>query len=284
MSIDQFLRKTYKPVMKLTRHRGEHTLAKVDCILFKNNRKVFFDSKNSIFIYLPPDPHFFKYLIKTHEEHIRIAISRLAKPGNIVIDIGANVGYFAAHAAMAVGKEGSVLCLEPEESNFAVLQSNCDALERSGFNCKAYQLAASDSEGDAVLNLHRHSTYHSIDDADCHLDRVEGQAVVKKITLDKFAESQGLKHISLLKVDTEGHEAKVLEGSRRLFNSRMVDYTILECRSDRLAEYIDKFAEEYSLNQLAWDGSTWRESKLRSLRYKTECLLSLNPVPPTLLC
>lgn len=281
---EKFLASLYRNVLRLSLGRGEHTLAKLDALLFKSQRQVTISFDGNISVVLPPNPHFFRYLIKTHERHISNAITKLVKNGDLVVDIGANLGYFSAYAAAAAGKQGQVFCFEPEAKNFKYLKVNCDLIQQRGLKCSAYKLAASSACGKAILNVHRYSTYHAIEDDHHHLDKIESTQVINTVTLDEWTESQGIRRISLLKIDTEGHEPRVLEGSRRLFESKAIDFVILECRSKQLASFIDNFCQEFNLHQLAWDGSGWHSANLQSLNYKTECLLSTQPTSPTSLC
>lgn len=52
------------------------------------------------------------------------AILRNVKPGGTMIDIGAHIGYFTLMAARAAGPEGHVYAIEPDPANFAVLVEN----------------------------------------------------------------------------------------------------------------------------------------------------------------
>lgn len=281
---ERFLLPLYRNVLRLSLGRGEHTLAKLDVLFFKSNRQVTISLNDNISIVVPSDPHFFRYLIKTHERHISNAISKLVKHGDLVVDIGANIGYFSAYAAAASGKQGHIFCFEPETKNFEYLRLNCDLIQQHGFKCSAYKLAASSASGKATLNVHRYSTYHAIEDDSHHLDKVESTQVINTVTLDGWTESQGIKRISLLKIDTEGHEPRVLEGSRKLFESKAIDFVILECRSEQLASFIDNFCREFNLHQLVWDGCSWHKTTLKSVNYRSECLLSIKPTSPTSLC
>lgn len=280
---ESILRPLYRNALSLTKGRGEHTLAKIDSFLFKYKRQITINGAQQVKFIIPPDSHFFRYLIKTHEPHVEQAISKLAKPGDIVIDVGANIGYFSAYAASAVGKKGQVFCFEPENSNFAILQSNCESYNREGYNCSAYKLALSSHPGVATLNIHRHSTYHSLDDEHHILDKVEAQQTVETTTLDSWIENHNIKEISFLKLDTEGHEAKVLEGANKLFQTQKIKYTLLECRSDHLANFIDNFCQQHNLYQLVWDGNNWHQSNLSRIKNQTECLLSVQSLSPEIL-
>jgi FkbM family methyltransferase len=270
----------YRNLLRLSSGRGAHTLAKIDASLFKFQREIPINSDGSVSILIPPNPHFLGYVIKIHEQYVSQAITRLVKDGDVVVDVGANIGYFSAWAVATVGKQGQVFCLEPEVQNFEHLKVNCDWLKNKGFNCFACNLAASSTNGEATLRIHRHSTYHSIEDEYHHLDQVEGTQTINTVRLDDWADSQHIHKISLLKIDTEGHEPKVLEGASRLYEAGAVDYTLLECRSKYISSYVDDFCKEFNLYQLAWDGHQWNDSTLQPLNSKAECLLSVRPVHP----
>ena len=51
-------------------------------------------------------------------------VKREIKKGNVVSDIGANIGYFASIVAKLVGEEGKVFAFEPDPGNFALLERN----------------------------------------------------------------------------------------------------------------------------------------------------------------
>lgn len=279
----QFLTPIYMNLLGLFSGRGVQTISKLDSFLFNFPREVEIVADSSVSILLPPDPHYIGYLWKLHELHVSQAIANLAKSGDTVVDIGANVGYFSAYAVAAVGKQGKVFCLEPEPKNFTYLQQNCDRLQNNGFDCRAYKLAASNLAGRVNLRVHRLSTYHSIEDNAHELDRVEKIEGINTVRLDDWAESENISRISLLKIDTEGHEPRVLEGASRLYKARAIDYTILECRSEQIANYIDNFSQELKLYQLVWDGEKWCSCSAQSIENRTDCLLSLQPVSPDML-
>jgi FkbM family methyltransferase len=274
----------YRNLLRLSSGRGAHTLAKVDASLFNFQREIAINSDGSVSILLPPNPHFLGYLLKVHELHVSQAITRLVNEGDVVVDVGANIGYFSGWAAAAVGQQGQVFCLEPEIQNFEHLKTNCDWLKNRGFNCFAYQLGASSNNGQAELRIHRHSTYHSIEDEYHNLDKIERTETINLVRLDEWVKSQDIHKISLLKIDTEGHEPKVLEGASRLYEARAVNYTLLECRSEYISSYVDNFCKEFNLYQLVWDGHQWHDSTQQISNSKAECLLSVQPVSPESLC
>ena len=73
----------------------------------------------------------------------------LLRPGQTVVDCGANVGYFSVLAAAAVGSEGHVVAFEPERANLRLLRHN---LWRNGAdNVRVVPAAAADRRGAMAL-------------------------------------------------------------------------------------------------------------------------------------
>ena len=136
----------------------------------------------------------------------------LIKPGMVVIDVGAHVGYYSLLAARLVGAAGKVFAFEPEEGNHELLLGN---INRNGYsNIVAIRKAVSNRVGSTTLYLTaldngRHSAYqHGLPD--------RGSAVVEATTLDAFLDAQGWPKVDLVKVDVEGAEQDVFQGMERL--------------------------------------------------------------------
>jgi FkbM family methyltransferase len=137
---------------------------------------------------------------------------RIARPGMVVIDVGAHVGYYTLLAARQVGARGKVYAFEPEPANFSLLQQNV-ALNGYG-NVVATKSAVSNRVGPATLFLTsldsgRHSTHH-------HGLPGDGTVAVAATTLDAFLQAEGWPAVDLIKVDVEGAELDVLEGMEQL--------------------------------------------------------------------
>ncbi len=129
------------------------------------------------------------------------------RPGDFVVDIGANVGYYTLIASRLVGDHGRVLAIEPDPANATVLFRNL--AENDVRNVRVFQGAASDHNG--VERLYRagtnqgdHRTYDSGDGrpseqvAACRLDDLVGDWSHR---------------VDFMKIDAQGAEAKILEGA-----------------------------------------------------------------------
>ncbi|MBO0764355.1 MAG: FkbM family methyltransferase, partial [Hyphomicrobiaceae bacterium] len=91
-------------------------------------------------------------------------ITRDLAPGDTFVDLGANVGIFAVHAAKAVGPEGCVLAVEPSPVMLERLRFNVNA---NGFkNVRIAPVAVGDAQGQAQLhtfaNSHGGASLHAL--------------------------------------------------------------------------------------------------------------------------
>jgi hypothetical protein len=73
-------------------------------------------------------------------------LQRWVRPGTVVIDVGANVGFFTLQFGSWVSEGGKVIALEPEASNFARLR---EAIARAGLTAvvETIQAAVADTFG-----------------------------------------------------------------------------------------------------------------------------------------
>jgi FkbM family methyltransferase len=131
------------------------------------------------------------------------------RPGNVVIDIGANIGYYTLIFAKGVGPAGRVVAFEPEPGNFALLEEN---VAGNGYrNVTLAQLAVSDRTGSARL-------YLDADNAgDCRMyDSRDRRPSVEVETVRLDEHLAWLDRIDLIKMDIQGAEPAALRGMRGL--------------------------------------------------------------------
>jgi FkbM family methyltransferase len=136
------------------------------------------------------------------------------QPGMTVLDVGANVGVYTFSAARLVGEKGRVLAIEPFSGCVQCLQETRRINEIDWVTICAG--AASDRRGTARLSLHAASELNEIvmDETVPAYDFEE----VACFTLDSLIEQENLMQVDWLKIDAEGHEVKVLEGSIHLIS------------------------------------------------------------------
>jgi len=149
------------------------------------------------------------------------ALSKLVPPGATVIDVGANVGFYTRRFAEWVRPGGEVIAIEPEEVNFASLKR---VIARRGLmNVLGVQAVASETAGSLYLQKNPfHPADHRIAEtnglaASGRGDKTapcQGNCVkVKAVTIDGLLRERGWPKVSLIKIDVQGAEERVLRGA-----------------------------------------------------------------------
>jgi len=139
---------------------------------------------------------------------IRVSqIREIVKKGDVVIDIGANIGYFTVLLANLVGPEGKVYAFEPDPRNFDLLQRTIK--RNSWTHVIAEQKAVSNETGELLLYQHQSWAANAITPTE-HVSRVKIQVV----TLDDFFPTEH--HVNFVKMDMDGSEPLAIQGMTQL--------------------------------------------------------------------
>lgn len=153
-----------------------------------------------------------------HEETTTKLFKKIVKEGNIVVDLGANIGYFTLLAAKLVGKRGKVFAFEPEPKNFYYLNKNIKLNNYK--HVITEQKAVSDRNGKTKLFLSPYdSGHHTINQADgieaYRLGR-RGEVSsidIETVTLDDYLRDK-TDRVDVMKIDIEGAEALAFVGMK----------------------------------------------------------------------
>ena len=159
------------------------------------------------------------------------ALWRLTETGETVADIGANVGYVTSLLAKKAGREGQVWAFEPHPLLFARLQKNVQGWPKgSCAEVHCYPKAVSDVTGRDELMIPKDFAANTgtafLRGADNQAPTVD-KVAVELTTLKNTCETLG-SIPSVIKIDTEGNEAKVLAGAAPLLAQGKVRDIIFE--------------------------------------------------------
>ena len=137
-------------------------------------------------------------------------------PGDCVVDIGANVGFYTVRLSEAVGPRGTVHAFEPVPETFVILSDVVRRLPLSNVVLHASALADHSGTADMVVPEEAGGADN------LYLAHLVGEATptgrrarVETVTLDELRRS-GLPRISFVKCDVEGAELLVLHGAREV--------------------------------------------------------------------
>jgi FkbM family methyltransferase len=122
--------------------------------------------------------------------------------GDIVMDVGANVGEFTVQAARTAKL---VLALEPEPAAFACLSKNLEQL--------SHVICSKDAVGDEDRTAKFYSSPARNDSSFIKPSEAWSETTVAMKTIPTIMAEHGLSHIDFLKIDAEGYEPEVLSGA-----------------------------------------------------------------------
>ncbi len=155
------------------------------------------------------DTEFARNILATgdYEPHVRRAVRDRVDAGDVVVDIGANVGCIALMAARRVGAGGLVVAVEPNPDNLQMLYAGI-VLNRSD-NVRVLPYAASTAS--QVVSL-------SDNPSNTHLLAARPPAArslyAQTVILDESL--AWLPRLDLVKIDVEGYEIAAFDGCRNL--------------------------------------------------------------------
>jgi FkbM family methyltransferase len=161
---------------------------------------------NGAFVYVDPvEPEFGRHIAanKTWEPHISSIISERLSPGQVFVDVGANVGVMAFAAARTVGPSGKVIAFEPNPDNarnflLGVIKNRFEAFVRLYPIALAAETRVLAIEGSSNTFL---------------VDKPDSVRVVQCVPGDDLLRNE--ERINFIKIDIEGYEPWALKGLAR---------------------------------------------------------------------
>ena len=142
----------------------------------------------------------------------RELLKKILKKDDIVIDVGANIGYHTVVMAKYVGENGLVYAFEPAPVNVQLLK---DTMKLNNFqNVKIIDKAVSDTHGKGKFYYSNGISAHSLTDFGYN----KGFVDMEIISLDEYFENKSNK-IDFVKIDAEGYDFKVLNGMKKILEN-----------------------------------------------------------------
>jgi FkbM family methyltransferase len=171
--------------------------------------RTLYRSRQGVEYWLDPTRWIDRNIIETgvFEPRSTEVVEELVSPGDVVLDVGANIGYFTLLLSRLVGERGRVIAFEPTRLYGDVLQKNLESNRVA--NCSVESVGLSSEEAELMVSIGESS-------ATLHWwvqEAPRERELVRLVRLDDIAELLELDRLDFIKVDIDGHEPFFFEGA-----------------------------------------------------------------------
>jgi FkbM family methyltransferase len=158
-------------------------------------------------------PLYFSFKKKQDAFEIEL-LKKYINSGDVVLDIGANIGFYANLLSTAAGTKGQVHCFEPDERNFSYLKKSA-----KGFHNLVINNAAVGPETGHIsiftskeLNVD-HRTYKPAE--------YEQELNIKSVAIDDYLATlpTPISKVDFIKMDIQGFEMEAIKGMEKTLNA-----------------------------------------------------------------
>jgi len=174
------------------------------------------------------------YVLGTTEPGVQASFAKLCAPGSVVLDVGANVGFFTMIAAKHVGPRGRVIAFEPVQSTVRALRHNVALNDFRHVEVQQLALGAAAGTTDFLVG------------SDLTKSRLASRGApsggstkirVDVAALDDLVDTGAVPVPDVIKMDVEGAEIEAVAGMRRTLREHR---PVLLCEMHgRTAEFVD---------------------------------------------
>jgi FkbM family methyltransferase len=172
----------------------------------------------------------FLYRVKegTFETQTAHLFTEAIKPGAVVLDVGAYLGYYTIVASRRTGESGRVFAVEPDPDSFAFLRYN--VTQNGCRNVVLTQSALSSGSGSA--SLYRNPS----DPSRASLFAREGSEGMARVACITAHDLLGAQRVDVVKIDVEGAEPLVLAGMAGVLEHSPAPVLFMELNPTALQE------------------------------------------------
>ncbi len=146
-------------------------------------------------------------------------LKKIIAPGDLILDIGANIGFYSKILSKCTGKYGKVHSFEPDPMNYQHLKNNTHNLVNVILNNKA----ASDKTGQ--LTIYK-SKDLNVDHRTYPVDDFQSTEIIDAIAIDDYVNGEW--KVSVIKMDIQGFEVSALKGMEKTIKANPEIKLLLE--------------------------------------------------------
>lgn len=152
-----------------------------------------------------------RFKLKNDQVEIKL-LKQLIKPGDYILDIGANIGFYAKLLAEFTTSKGRVFCFEPDSTNFKYLTKNVKGIK----NITLFNKAVSDK--DDTLKVYK-SKLLNVDHRTYPVNNYDSIEEISSVKIDDLIANKIIPKVDIIKIDIQGYELTAFKGMEQLLSS-----------------------------------------------------------------
>jgi len=233
-------------------HRGLKYFLKAANSLGIANRTYKKRLHDSFFMLLNPTEHIQQQLFwyGYYEKELGELLKKIIKPGEVFLDLGANIGYFSLLVANN-SPSVKVISFEPVAGLFQNMNDNISLNNIKNISTVNAAVGEISGEGELFVSAPNNlgmSSFHQPENYSGKKERV------KIVTIDDWFKTSGLSKIDVIKLDIEGSELDALKGMKEMLQKDK-PIVIVEVNPETLSMFnLEPFAIYDHLKQLNFEG------------------------------
>lgn len=152
-----------------------------------------------------------KFKLKNDKTEIEL-LKKIIKPGDYILDIGANIGFYAKILSQFTTSNGKVFCFEPDSQNFKYLKKNTKGIN----NIVLFNKAVSDKTD--TIKVYK-SKLLNVDHRTYPINNYDSVEEITSVSIDELINKQIIPKVNIIKIDIQGYELTAFGGMKHLLSS-----------------------------------------------------------------
>lgn len=149
-----------------------------------------------------------RFKLKNDRTEIEL-LKKIIKPGDYILDIGANIGFYAKLLSAFTTHKGKVYCFEPDSLNFKYFKNNTKHLQ----NVVLFNNAVSDKS--ETIKVYK-SKLLNVDHRTYPVNNYDSVEEIKSVSIDELIAQGIIPKVDIIKIDIQGYELTAFKGMKNL--------------------------------------------------------------------